>query len=206
MRRASLYLLSSLLLCSLAPLAVRASPPVPPGSTRAPSEGPTDVESIGRARAQLEAALLRQESSCRRSFWVNSCLKDVREAFRREAAELDQRQRDLETRDRQQRAQQAQERVRDKLLGLEDRRASKAPPLTDLEIEQRLEQARGERAEQAQERLSRQQQRQLAADQRNEVRERTARTQQQRTERLLTGTESSPASVGSDQTPSQAAR
>ncbi len=207
MRRASLYLLSTLLLGPLTTPAVQAWPAAQPASPSANDQRPADLESIRHARAQLESALLQQESRCRRSFWVHGCLKEVRETFRREVAELDRRERAIETELRQQRAQQALERVRDKLQGLEDRRSPKALPLTDAEIEQRLDRAQEERAEQAQERLLRQQQRQTAADQRNEARERAARERLERAERpLASGADLPAASDRSTGVPLQAPR
>ncbi len=182
-------------------LPAQAAPAADPAGT-----GP-DTDSIRRARAELKAALSRQERECRGGFWVNSCLKDAQEAFRRDVAELDQIERAIEAQRRQQRAQQAQERVRHKEQTLEGRRAPLASPMTDAEIEQRLELARGERAEQARERLSQQQLRQAVVDQRNQAREDAARQQQERAGRSRTAGSDGPApSAGSVGTPPQPAR
>lgn len=193
MRYARLYLCAGLMLGLLA--RAGAQPPaavhfVAAGSVSAGAL--PDAETIRAARAQLEASLLQQESKCNRSFWVHSCLNKAREAFRRDAAELDQMERAIETQRRQQRAQEALERVRDKQQALEERTPARVP-LTDAQIQQRLEQAQDERADQAQERLMRQQQRQADADQRNEARERTARERQERAERSRSAGSGGPA-------------
>lgn len=205
MRGLAIYGLAGLLMACWGPLAAQASPPAQRAAVSAGTPEPTDLESVQRARAQLQADLADRERACRRGFWVHSCLQNVRETVRREAADLDQKERALQTALRQQRAERAQERVRDKVEGLERRQATKAPPLSDLELEQRLEKAHEERAEQAQERLLRQQQKQSQADQRNQGRERSAQSRQERAERATAADGQRPPSP-SAQPPSQAAR
>lgn len=207
MRHARLHFWVGLMLLAFAARS-GAQPPAVVQSVSAGSAGAgalPDAETIRRARAQLEANLLQQESQCRRGFWVNNCLSRVREASRGEAAELDRMARAIETQRRQQRAQDALERVRDKQQALEDRTPAQTP-MTDPQIQQRLDQAQDERAEQAQERVLRQQQRQAAADQRHETRERAARERQERADRSREGASSGPAapSAGSAVAPEPA--
>lgn len=204
----SLFL--SLILSPMA-LAGAQTPALVPPAQAAPAADSVgalpDTDSIRRARAELKATLSRQERECRRGFWVNGCLRDAQEAFRRDMAELDQIGRAIEAQRRQQRAQQAQERVRDKEQALEDRRAPLASPMTDADIEQRLEQARSERAEQARERLSQQQLRQAVADQRTQAREDAARKQQERAGHSRKAGSDAPAPpAGSVDAPPQPAR
>lgn len=151
----------------------------------AADQGVSARDQLRRDRQALQTRQEREESACRRKFWVNSCLEDVRRRARHDREELDRTERALEQQVRQQREQAAAERVRDKQTALSERLPPVQRPLTDAQVQERVQQAQEDRDRQAQDRLQRREQRQAASDQRQKERLRAVDDRQPRGQRAL---------------------